>query len=102
MVDLGDVATVLLRPPLLVRCSIATVGGSPDHRIDIRFCRGLHELPCVRVERFEIAALPFGEKNVESYRAFPTAAHAGDDREAVSRNRNIDTFEIMLPRVREG
>jgi hypothetical protein len=27
--DLGGVATVLLRPPRLVRCSMATVGGMP-------------------------------------------------------------------------
>jgi hypothetical protein len=39
-----SVATVLLRPPRLVRCSIATVGGMPKDRVDVRARRRLHEL----------------------------------------------------------
>jgi hypothetical protein len=54
------VATVLLRPPRLVRCSIATVGGMP--KIASTSGRAAAQLPRVGVQRFR-AALFLGEED---------------------------------------
>src|SRR5581483_1368113 len=64
--------------------------------IDIGPRGGLHKLPRVGVERFEIAALTFGEQNVEGERALAAARYAGDHGEAPARNPDIDVLEIVL------
>ena len=70
-----------------------------ENRIHIGTRRGLDELPGVGVERFEIAALAFGEEDVERQRAFAAAADAGDDGELVARDADIDALEVVLARV---
>ena len=70
-----------------------------EDRVDVRARRGLHELARVGVQRFEIAALPFGEQDVERERALAAAGHAGDDGEAVARDRDVDALQVVLARV---
>src|SRR6185369_14248045 len=52
-----------------------------EDRIHIRPRCTLHELARVGVERFEVAALALGEKDVECERGLARARHARDDRE---------------------
>src|SRR6202012_2616504 len=59
----------------------------------------LHKLPRIGVQRLEIAALAFGEENVESQSALAAAGDAGDDRELVEAQAYIDIFEIVLTRA---
>ncbi len=77
------VATVLLRPPRLVRCSMATVGGMPKMASTSGPRRRLHELAGVGVEGLQVAPLALGEQDVEGQGALAAAGDAGDDGEAV-------------------
>ena len=90
---------MLLRPPRLVRCSIATVGGMPKIASTSGRAPRLHELARVGVQRFEIAALAFGEHDVERERRFARARDAGDHREFSARNFDVDRFQVVLARV---
>ena len=65
-------------------------------RVHIRPAGRLHELARIGVERFEIAALPFGEQDVEGHRALAAAAHAGDDREPIPRQFDVDVLEVVF------
>jgi len=47
--------------------------GNPEDRIHVRARCRLYELPCIRVERLEVTALPFAEKNVEGERPLARA-----------------------------
>ena len=62
----------------------------------------LHKLACVGVERFEIAALAFGEQNVKRERGFARAGDAGDHGEFAARDIYVDVFEIMFAGVVDG
>ena len=64
--------------------------------IDVGAAGRLHELPRVGVERFEVAALALGEHDVEGERGLARAGHAGDDGEAVARNRDVDVAQVVL------
>ena len=57
------------------------------HGVDVGAAGGLDELARVRVQRLEVAALAFGEQDVERDRALAAAADARDDRELVARDR---------------
>src|SRR5205085_8187410 len=70
-----------------------------EDRIDVRTRRGLYERTCVRVQRLEVAALAFVEKNVERERALAAAGNAGDDCEAIARDARVDVLQVVLARV---
>ena len=70
--------------------------------VDIRPGRGLNELPCIGVERFQIAALALGEKDIEGQRAFAAAADPRNHRERVPRNDGVDVAQIMFPRFADN
>ncbi len=74
-------------------------GRNSEYRIDIRSRGRLNELTRVRVERFEVTALPFIEENVEGERRFTRAGYPGDDRKPVARNLHVDVLEIVLASV---
>jgi hypothetical protein len=57
----------------------------------------LHELPCVGIQGFEVAPLSLGEQNVESQAALAAAGNAGDDREAIAGEVDVDVLEVVLP-----
>ena len=66
-----------------------------EHRIDLRPSRWLNELAGVRVEGLEIAALPFGEHNVEGQGGFSTAADPGDHGQSVFWDGNVEPAESV-------
>src|SRR5882724_8518678 len=67
--------------------------------IHIRPRGRLYELPCVGIQRLEVAALPFVEEDVEGKCRLTRARYARDDRELVSRYLNIDVLKVVLPCV---
>src|SRR5690606_6618225 len=67
--------------------------------VDVGPGRGLDELPRIRVQRLEIAALAFREQDVECDRALAAAADAGDHGQAVARNRDVDVAQVVLARA---
>ena len=94
-----SVPTVDLRPPRLVRCSIATVGGMPKIASTSGREARLHELARVGVERFEVAALALGEQDVEGEGGLARARHAGDHGEAAARDLDVDVLQVVLARL---
>ena len=70
-----------------------------EDRIHVRARGRLHELARVGVEGFEVAALALVEEDVEGERGLARAGHAGDDREAVARDLDVDVLEVVLARV---
>src|ERR1035438_5061015 len=81
MPDLGAGAdgrfTPTTREPLLDRYRRRNT----VHRIHFRSPGWLHDRACISVERLQIAALTFVEKDVKSECGFAGARHAGDDAE---------------------
>ncbi len=67
--------------------------------LDIGFLHHLEELPRICAQRFHIAPLPFGIDSIKSERAFPRAGQAGYHDQAIPRQVDIDTFEVVLPRT---
>ena len=62
------------------------------------FKKELQKLAGVGGESFDVAALAFGVNSVEGKRRFARAAEAGDDRQSVAGNLNIDVLEVVLAR----
>ncbi len=67
--------------------------------VDLGPRRWLHELARIGVERLEIAPLTFIEQNIEGDGAFAGAGHAGDHREALARDAQLDAFEVVFAGV---
>ncbi len=59
-------------------------GRDAENGVYVGARRGLHKLPRVGVQGFEIAALTFGKQNIECQRALAAARNAGNDREFVA------------------
>ncbi len=57
------------------------------------------ELPGVRRERLQIAALRFSADRVERQRGLPGSRHAGHDRDRSPRDLDVDGLEIVLARA---
>ena len=64
-------------------------------QIDVGLFHQLQELPGVRRERFDVAALPLGVEGVERQRALARPREAGDDDQPVPRQIEIDVLEVM-------
>jgi len=86
---------VLLRPPRLVRCSIATVGDA-DNGFHVRPRGRLNELPRIGIQGLEIAPLTLCKQNVERQTALAAAGNAGDHRELVATQLHVDILEVVL------
>ena len=71
------------------------------HGVDVGAAGGLDELARVRVQRLEVAALAFGEQDVERDRALAAAADARDDRELVARDGEAHVLQVVLARVHD-
>ena len=65
-------------------------------RVDIGPLELLDELPRVGVEAVEIAALAFGEEEIERERRLARAAETGDDGHFVERDVDRDVLEIVV------
>ena len=62
------------------------------------FVHTIEELPHVRRESFDVAALAFGINGLERERRFAGAARTGDDSHFAQRKIDIDALEIVLAR----
>ena len=74
-------------------------GRQPLDGIDVGLLHEAEELPRVRRQRLDVAALALGVDRVEGERRFPRARQAGDDRQAVAGNRDVDVLEVVLARA---
>jgi hypothetical protein len=70
-----------------------------EDRVHIGPRRRLHELARIGVQRLQIAPLPLGEQDVEGQRALAAAGDAGDDDEAIPRDRQGEVLEVVLAGV---
>ena len=77
-------------------------GTQPFDLIDVGLLHLAEELPRVSAERFDVAALPFGEDRVEGQRRFAAAAEAGDDDHFVARNVHADVLQVVSARPAHG
>ncbi len=98
-IDLGERRNGAL-PAAAARALLDCHGrGDAVDPVHVRPARRLYELPRIGVQRFQVPALPFGEEDVEGDRAFPAPAHARDDAERVTREGEVDVFQIVLAGV---
>src|SRR5262249_6953242 len=67
--------------------------------IDFGALHLVEELARVGGESLDVAPLTFGVDGVEGQRALTRPAQAGDHREAVARNLDVDVLEIVLSRA---
>ena len=72
------------------------------NRVNVGPRGGLHKLPRIGVERFEVAALAFVENDVERKRGFTRTRRPRDDGEAFRRNLDADVFQIVFARVQDA
>ena len=70
--------------------------------IDIGLLHQLQELARIGRQRFDIAALALGIDRVEGERGFARARQAGQHRQRVARNLDVDILEIVLARAADG
>ena len=73
-----------------------------EDRIHVGTRRGLHELARISIERFEVAALPLAEHDVERERRLARARDARHDRKAVARQLDVDVLQVVLARAVNG
>ena len=64
-------------------------------QIDVGLLHLLEELPGVGRQRLDVAALPFGVDRVEGKRRLARARQAGNDRQLVPRNIDVDVAKVM-------
>ena len=95
VVDLGDGADRRAR----VRAGRLLLDGDRRRQavdqIDVRLLHLLEELPRVRRQRLDVAALPFGVDRVEGERGLARARQAGDDDQLVAREVDVDVLEVV-------
>ena len=70
----------------------------PFDRVHVRLLHQAEELARVGGQRLDVAALSFGVDRVEGERGLARPGEAGDDGEAVARDRNRDALEVVLAR----
>ena len=67
--------------------------------IDIGLLHPLEELPRVRGERADVAALALGVDGVEGERRLARAADAGHDNQLAQRKRQVDVLQVVRARA---
>src|SRR5437588_11057102 len=82
-----------MRRPLLVD---RDSGGESVDMINIRVLHLVQKLAGIGRQGLDVTALPFGKNGVEGQAALPRAREAGDDHQAVTRNRYIYIFQVMF------
>src|SRR5690606_3128417 len=71
-------------------------GSESGDEIGIRLVHPLEELPGIRAEALDVAALPFRINGIEGQRRFPGAGGARDDDQPISRKIEVDVLEVVL------
>jgi hypothetical protein len=96
--DLGDGAD---RGARVVRCALLVNRDCRREAVNVVHIGLVHlaeELPGIRRERLDVAALSFGEDGIEGEATLAGAGEAGDDHQLIAWNRDVYIFEIMLAR----
>jgi hypothetical protein len=70
--------------------------------LDVGLLHHLEELARVGAKRLHVAALALGVDGVERERGLPRSRQAGDDRQALARDIDVDPLEVMLARSADG
>ena len=70
--------------------------------LDVGLLHHLEELTRVGGEGLDVAALAFRVDGVEGERGFARSRQAGDHRQALARDVDVDGFEIMFARATNG
>ncbi len=102
VVDLGLRGHRALRPAAARALLDRHRGRNAEDRVHVRLGRRLHELARVGVQRFEVAALSLGEKDVEGERGLSGPGNARDHREFPTRDLDVDPLQVVLARVAHG
>ena len=99
VVDLGDGADGRARVPRRRLLVDRDRRREAVDRVDVRLLHHLEELPRVRRERLDVAALPLRVDRVEGQARLAGAREAGDADQLVPRQRDRDVLEVVLPRA---
>ena len=67
--------------------------------LDVRLLHHLQELARVGRQGLDVAALPLGIDGVEGEAGLARARQAGDDRQALARDLDVDALEVVLARA---
>ncbi len=67
--------------------------------VDVRLVHLAEELPRIRGQRLDVAALPLGEDRVEGEAGLARAGQAGEDDDRVAREVERDVLEVVLARA---
>ncbi len=97
--DLGDRRDRRVRPRARHALLERHARRNADDLIDRRPRELRHVLTGVGRKCFEVAALPFGEQDVEGERALSASARPRDDHELVARNLDAHVLEVVFARV---
>ena len=95
VVDLRGGADRGARVPDAVLLADRDGGTDAVDAVDVRLLHPFEELPGVGRQRLHVAPLPLGVDRVEGQRRLPRAAHAGDDDQALLRERQVDVLEVV-------
>src|SRR5690606_4449969 len=76
-------------------------GGNAVDGVDVGLAGGLNDGACVGVERFQIAALPFVEQDIEGEGGFARARYARDHGECVTRNADVHALEVVFAGIQD-
>ena len=71
-------------------------------QVDVGLFHQLQELPRVRGQRLDVAALALGVERVERERALAGAGQAGDDDQPVARQIEVDVLEVVRARAADA
>ena len=97
VVDLGCGTDRRARIPDAVLLADGDGGADAVDAVDVRLLHPLEELPGVGGQRLDVAPLPLRVHRVEGQRRFSRAAHAGNDDQALLRERQVDVLEVVGP-----
>ena len=70
-------------------------------RVDVGLVHLPEELPRVRRQRLDVAALPLGVDGVEGKARLARAGQPGDDHQGVAGQPQMEVLEVVLPRARD-
>src|SRR5437868_14585100 len=71
-------------------------GGETVDMVDVWFLHLIQKLTSIGRQGLDIATLPLGKNGVEGQATLPRTRQAGNDYQAVTRNRDIYIFQVMF------
>src|SRR5690606_16730488 len=74
-------------------------GRYAENGVHVRLAGRLDDGARIGVERFQVAPLPFVEQDVEGQRGLARSRYAGDHREFVVRDLDVDVLQVVFARI---